>query len=203
MKFHPTFIAGAMLLEPELRRDERGFFSRLFCKDELAASGLINEFPQINNSCSAERGTLRGLHYQLPPATEAKLMRCIRGSIFDVIVDLRPESNSFGKWLGVTLTSENRKMLFVPKGCAHGFLSLEDDAEVIYFASERYQPGQERGLRFDDPGLAIDWPVPPAVVSDKDRSWPDFDPSAPEFQRLRGLQSGPGSRAPAKEILLF
>lgn len=187
MKFHPVQLGTAAIIEIEPHTDDRGFFARLFCEDELAAVGLVSRFPQVNNSASLWKGTLRGLHYQVPPAAEAKIMRCIRGAIFDAIVDLRPDSPTFAQWYGVELTPENRLMMYMPKGFAHAFLSLADDSEVIYFTSDRYAPGRERGLRFDDPRLAIAWPIPPIIVSEKDRSWPNFDPGAPEFEALRGL----------------
>ena len=187
MKFHPAPLHTATIIELEPHTDDRGFLARLFSEDELAAAGLVSRFPQVNNSVSIRKGTIRGLHYQLPPAAEAKIMRCVRGAIFDAIVDLRPDSPTFGQWYGAGLTPENRLMMYVPKGFAHGFLSLAENSEVIYFTSERHTPGRERGLRFDDPRLAIAWPIPPTIVSDKDRSWPDLNLSAPEPKVLCGL----------------
>jgi dTDP-4-dehydrorhamnose 3,5-epimerase len=176
MKFEPTPIAGAFLVDLERRGDDRGFFARIFCEQEFAAAGLTPHFVQINTSFSGKRGTLRGLHYQLPPAAEAKLVRCIRGALFDVVLDLRPASPSFGQWFGAELTAENRRMMYVPEGCAHAFLSLADATETLYLASAFYAPDRERGVRFDDPRFAIRWPIEPVELSPKDRSWPDYAP---------------------------
>ena len=151
MIFHETPLHGVFLIEPEKRGDERGFFARVFCEDEFAAHGLETRFVQANNSLTARKGTLRGMHYQLPPASEVKLVRCIRGGLHDLIVDLRPDSPSFGKWFGADLTAENRMMMYVPRGFAHGFVTLTEDAEAFYLVSAPYAPELERGLRFDDP----------------------------------------------------
>lgn len=175
MKFISTPLHGAYLIELEKRGDERGFFARAFCRNEFRQQGLPDAFVQVNNSLSAERGTLRGLHYQLPPKAETKLVRCIRGSLWDVILDLRPESPTFGSWFGAELSAENRRMMLVPKGFAHGFVTLSDDTEAFYFVDEFYAPDLERGIRWNDPRFAVDWPVAPAVISDKDRLHPDFD----------------------------
>jgi len=174
MRFIETPIAGAWLVEPEPRGDERGFFSRLWCREELAAHGLNGNFVQCNNSFSRSRGTLRGLHYQAPPHAEAKLVGCIRGRIFDVIVDLRGDSPTSRNWFGRELTQDNRLMIYVPEGCAHGYLTLEDASEVIYPVTAAYHGELERGLRWDDPVIGIEWPIPPSVVSQKDREWPDL-----------------------------
>ncbi len=182
MKFHRVGLGDACLIELDMRQDDRGFFARLFCEDELAAAGLVTRFPQVNNSESALKGTIRGLHYQLPPASEAKIVRCVRGAVFDAVVDMQPDSPTFGKWYGAELTPDNRRMMYVPTGFAHAYLSLQDRSEIIYFASERYAPGKERGLRFDDPAVGIVWPVPVTVVSDKDRVWPDFAVAAAELR---------------------
>ena len=131
----------------------------------------------MNNSLSAERGTLRGMHYQLAPSAEVKVVRCVRGALYDVILDLRPDSPTFGQHFGAELTAENRRMMYVPQGFAHGFLTLSDDTEAVYLVSSYYDPDRERGVRFDDPKFAIEWPEAPAVVSDKDRAHPDFDPA--------------------------
>lgn len=187
MKFHPTPIAGARLIEPERRGDERGFFARVFCRDEFAAAGLETEFVQMNNSLSAKRGTLRGLHYQLPPRAEVKVVRCIRGALFDAIVDLRPDSPTEGRWFGAELNEDNRLMMYVPRGCAHAILTLSDHAEALYMVSAFYGPEQERGVRFDDPRFGIEWPIQPAEISPKDRGWPDFDPEFHGTARLGGL----------------
>ena len=132
---------------------------------------------QINNSLTAVKGTLRGMHYQLPPAAEVKVVRCIRGALYDVILDLRPHSPSFGKWFGEELTAENRSMMYVPQGFAHGFVTLAPDTEALYLDSATYAPAEERGIRFDDPKFGIRWPVAPTELSDKDRKWPDYDPA--------------------------
>ena len=172
MRFIETPIAGAWLVEPEPRGDERGFFSRLWCRDELAARGLNGNFVQCNNSFSRSRGTLRGLHYQAPPHAEAKLVSCVRGRIFDVIVDLRGDSPTCRRWFGRELTQDNRLMIYVPEGCAHGYLTLEDASEVIYPVTAAYHAGLERGLRGDDPAIGIEWPISPSILSQKDREWP-------------------------------
>lgn len=187
IKFHPTPLEGAYLIELERRGDDRGFFARLFCEQEFGEVGLETRFVQVNNSLSARRGTLRGMHYQLPPSAEVKVVRCIRGAIFDVIADLRPDSPSFGRWFGAELSAENRRMMYVPRGFAHGFVTLTDDAETFYLVSDPYAPEQERGMRFDDPWLGIEWPAEPVEVSPKDRNWPVFDPEFHGIERLRRL----------------
>jgi dTDP-4-dehydrorhamnose 3,5-epimerase len=174
MTFEETPIPGAWLVGLEQTIDERGFFARLFCSDEFAERGLATEFAQISDSLSTERGTLRGMHYQAAPA-EAKLVRCIRGSIFDVAIDLRADSPTFKQWFSVELSAENRLMVYVPEGCAHGFLTLEADTELLYFITAPYQAEYQRGVRWDDPAFAIDWPTAPALVSVRDRSFPDFE----------------------------
>ena len=175
MRIEPAPLDGAATIELDLRGDERGFFARMYCEREFAAAGLETRFVQANNSSNAQRGTLRGLHYQLPPDTEVKLVRCIRGALWDVIVDVRPGSPSFGRWFGAELTAQNRRMMYVPRGFAHGFITLTDDSGLIYFVSDFYEPKQERGLRWNDPKIAIDWPIAPSVISDKDANWPDFE----------------------------
>jgi dTDP-4-dehydrorhamnose 3,5-epimerase len=175
--FEETPIPGAWLVGLERRGDERGFFARLFCADEFAEHGLAATFVQVNDSLSVERGTLRGMHYQLPPAAEVKLVRCVRGALYDVVLDLRPDSPAFKRWFGVELSAENRLMMVVPEGCAHGFLTLEPETETIYFVNAPYSPECERGVRWNDPAFAIDWPFEPTVLSDKDRDQHDFDPA--------------------------
>jgi len=172
MQFKDTEFDEAYVIELEKHGDERGFFARAFCQKEFAARGLASDMVQMNTSYSAERGTLRGLHYQTAPHQEAKLMRCVRGAIYDVIVDVRPESSTFAEWMAVELSAQNRKMVYVPKGFAHGFLTLEDDCEVLYQVSAFYAPDHERGLRYDDPTIGISWPIDVRIVSDKDRQWP-------------------------------
>jgi dTDP-4-dehydrorhamnose 3,5-epimerase len=175
MKFSKTRLADAVLIDPDRHADERGFFARVFCADEFAAAGLVTAFPQANHSHNPRRGTLRGMHFQRAPHREAKLVRCVRGAIHDVIVDLRPGSPSYGRWQGFDLTAANGRMLYVPAGFAHGLQTLEDDTDVTYLVSHRYTPGAEGGLRWDDPSLGIAWPLPVAVISAKDAAWPDVD----------------------------
>jgi dTDP-4-dehydrorhamnose 3,5-epimerase len=177
MQFTPTPLAGAYLIDLEKRGDDRGFFARAFCEQEFAAHQLVSHFVQVNNSLSAFKGTLRGMHYQLAPKAETKLVRCIRGALWDAILDLRPESPTFGQHFGAELSAENRRMMYVPKGFAHGFITLQDDTEAFYFVDEFYSPEQERGLRWNDPRFAIKWPAEPVVLSDKDRGHKDFDPA--------------------------
>jgi dTDP-4-dehydrorhamnose 3,5-epimerase len=167
MIFTETPVDGVWVIDLEQRSDERGFFARVFDDAEFEARGLAAHWVNVNDSLSAERGTLRGMHYQLAPAAEVKVIRCIRGAMFDVALDLRT-----GAWFGVELTAENRRMLYVPDHCAHGFLTLEDDTEVLYLTSAHYSPEHERGARWDDPAFGIEWPFAPVVLSDKDRAWP-------------------------------
>lgn len=175
MKFTPAPIPGPFLIDLEKRGDDRGFFGRLFCQKEFEAHKLPTVFVQANNSLSREEGTLRGLHYQLAPKQEDKLVRCIKGSVWDVVLDIRPNSKTFGQWFGHTLTAENRTMMFVPKGFAHAFLTLEPDSEVLYMVTEFYAPEQERCIRWNDPAFNIEWPREPNVLSDKDAAAPNFD----------------------------
>ena len=187
MKFTPTGINGAYLIDLERRGDERGFFARFFCENEFSAAGLKTRFVQINTSLSANRGTLRGMHYQLPPSAEVKVVRCIAGALFDVILDLRPDSSTFSKWFGAELNAENRTMMYVPEGCAHGFITLSDATEALYMVSEFYDPNEERGVRFSDPRFGIAWPLTPTETSAKDANWPDFDVTFHGIERMRGL----------------
>ena len=177
MKFIETSLKGAFLIELERRGDDRGWFARLFCQNEYDQHGLCRNIMQVNTSFSKIKGTLRGMHYQLAPKAEDKIVRCLRGALLDVIVDLRPDSATFLQHICVELTAENRSMLFVPKGFAHGFLTLEEDTEAFYLVTEFYSPQHERGLRYNDPKLRIRWPFEPTVVSDKDSKHPDFDPA--------------------------
>jgi dTDP-4-dehydrorhamnose 3,5-epimerase len=172
MRFIPTELPGAYIVEPEPLNDERGFFARTVCAREFAAHGLATDFVQCSISVNNRRGTLRGLHYQTPPACEAKLVRCTAGAIVDVIVDIRAESPTYMKHLAVELTARNRRALYVPRMFAHGLQTLEDDTEVMYQISEYYAPGQSTGFRFDDPKLGIRWPLPVTEISPKDRQWP-------------------------------
>ena len=177
MIFTETPLEGAYLIDLEKRGDDRGFFARAFCVREFAEHGLSTQIVQANNSLSARKGTLRGMHYQLAPRAETKIVRCIRGALHDIILDLRRDSPTFGQTFGVELSAENRHMLYVPKGFAHGFITLVDDTEAFYLVDESYAPESERGVRWDDPYFAIPWPAQPTVISDKDRNYRDFDPA--------------------------
>ena len=187
MKFIPTPLAGAYLIEIEPREDDRGFFARAYCGQEFQRAGLEARFCQLNNSFSAKRGTLRGMHYQLAPASEVKVVRCVAGALYDVIADLRPDSPTFGKWFGATLSATNRVSMYIPRGFAHGFLTLTNNVETFYLVSTFYAPQAERGLRYDDPWLAISWPSEPTEISPKDEAWPFFDPEFHGIERLRGV----------------
>jgi dTDP-4-dehydrorhamnose 3,5-epimerase len=176
MIFTETPLKGAYLIDLEKKGDDRGFFARAFCVKEFGKYSLSTNFVQVNNSLSAQPGTLRGMHYQLAPKAETKLVRCIRGGLYDVILDLRRDSPTFGKSFGAELTAENRRMMYVPKGFAHGFVTIAPDTEAFYFVDEFYAPETERGVRFNDPKFKIAWPADPAVISDKDKNWRDFDP---------------------------
>ena len=171
MIFTETKLCGSFIVELEQREDERGFFARSFCQDEFAAHGLKTSIAQANLSWNAKAGTLRGMHYQFPPAAETKFIRCTHGALYDVIVDLRPESPTFGEHIGVELSAANHRALYVPERFGHGFITLADDTEAAYQVGEFYTPGMEGGLRYDDPDLGIDWPIAAAVMSDKDGSW--------------------------------
>ena len=174
MRFIETELKGPFIIEPEPHEDERGFFARIFCIEEFRAHRIEFRVVQCSISFNKKRGTLRGMHYQAPRYEEAKLVRCIRGAIYDVILDLRPEPPTFKKWIGVDLTEENRRMLYVPKGFAHGFQTLMDDTDVFYMMDEFYHPECARGVRWDDPLFRIIWPLPIAVISECDRAHPSF-----------------------------
>ncbi|MDP2087033.1 MAG: dTDP-4-dehydrorhamnose 3,5-epimerase [Gemmobacter sp.] len=172
---HATEFAGASLIEPKKLGDERGYFSRIFCAEEFLRHGLPATFVQQNVSVSKKRGTLRGMHYQIAPHAEAKLVRCIRGEIVDVIIDLRPQSPTFLKWAAFHLSAQNMLQLLVPAGFAHGFQTCTDDTEVGYLVTQAYCPAAERGVRWNDPLIGITWPLEPSEMSHKDRNWPDLD----------------------------
>ena len=175
MIFRETEIPGAWVIEPELIEDERGFFTRVFDAEEFRSRGLDPDLAQGSISFNERAGTLRGMHFQREPHAEAKLVRVTRGSIYDVVVDLRRDSELFMRWTAVELTAENRLALYIPTGLAHGFQTLEDGSEVHYAISEYYEPSASTGVRWDDPAFAIDWPrADERVMSEKDRSWPDF-----------------------------
>lgn len=172
MKFEPTPLKDAWAVSLAPIGDERGYFARAFCRKEFEEHGLNPTVVQCNTSFSKEAGTLRGMHYQIDPAPEAKTVRCIRGSFYDVIVDMRPESPTYLQHFGIELTADNGKMLYVPGNFAHGFFTLEPDTQAFYMVSEYYTPGCERGIRYDDPALGIEWPAPVNVLSEKDAAWP-------------------------------
>ena len=174
MIFTETDLSGAFVVDIEKREDTRGFFARGWCANEFKVNGLTERIVQSNISFNHKRGTLRGMHYQQAPYEEAKLVRCTRGAIYDVIIDLRPGSPTFKKWIGVELTCENHRMLYVPETFGHGFITLEDATEVMYHVSQFYTPNAERGIRWNDPVFGVEWPLEPAVISDKDAGWPDF-----------------------------
>ena len=174
MKFVQTSLEGAFLVEMEPLRDERGCFMRTFCRREFEHRGLESDFVQHSMSRSNRRGTLRGMHFQRLPHEEVKIVRCLRGVIWDVLLDLRADSPTFAKWQGFELHGESATELYVPKGFAHGFQALTDDVEVSYLISTEYAPGFAEGVRFDDRKFGITWPIPVTTISDKDRAWPDF-----------------------------
>lgn len=179
MIFHPLDISGAYLLEPEKKADERGFFARTYCRRELEERDLDPTLVQCNISVNKKQGTVRGMHWQAAPHEEIKLVRCTAGAIWDVILDLRPESPSYKKHYGVELTAESRLAIYIPAGCAHGFQSLTDGAEVFYQMSEFYYPESARGVRHNDPAFGIEWPLEVSLISHKDLSFPLFE-SSPE-----------------------
>jgi dTDP-4-dehydrorhamnose 3,5-epimerase len=179
MTFRETGIDGAFLIEPDSVADARGVFSRVFRRHEFGAHGLAVSFAQVNESFSREPGTLRGLHYQAAPHEEAKLIRCIRGQVFDVIVDMRPKSRSFLEWFGCVLTPDSGLSVYIPEGCAHGYLAMTHDSGIVYLSTGEYRAESERGVRWDDPAVAIRWPAPGVraqSLSSKDRAWPDLLP---------------------------
>ncbi len=174
MRYTPTALGGVWLVEPEPHADERGFFARLWDPGEFAARGLNPALAQVSVSFNLRAGTVRGMHWQAAPHEEAKLVRASAGAVWDVAVDLRPDSPTFKQWVGQELSAANRKMLYIPEGFAHGFQTLTDDAEVTYHISAAYEPTAGRGAKWDDPAFAIAWPRPATVVGAKDRGWPDF-----------------------------
>jgi dTDP-4-dehydrorhamnose 3,5-epimerase len=178
MRFSETTIPGVVLVEPEPHEDQRGFFARTFCRQEFGANGLMDHVEQSSVSFNHRRGTLRGVHFQAAPHAEMKLVACIQGAIFDVALDVRPDSKALGQWFGIELTAENRRMLYLPTGIAHGFQTLEDASVVSYQISEVFHPESARGIRWNDPSVAIRWPIPDnPIISERDRAWPDWRPS--------------------------
>ncbi|MCA9909629.1 MAG: dTDP-4-dehydrorhamnose 3,5-epimerase [Anaerolineae bacterium] len=180
MQFKATPLAGAFIVELELRSDDRGFFARAFCAREFEEQGLKPAVAQCNLAFNYKRGTLRGMHYQLAPAAETKLVRCFRGAIYDVIVDLRPDSPTYLQHFGIELSADNRLALYIPEMFAHGYQTLTDECELLYQVSEFYTPGYEAGVRYDDPTFNIQWPIPVEVISDKDLTWGPFKPEIRE-----------------------
>ena len=175
MEFLESSLPGAFIIKPERFEDDRGFFARTYCAKEFAAHGLATQWPQCNVSYNIACHTLRGMHFQAAPYEEDKLVRCTRGAIFDVIIDLRPESPAYLRHVGVELTEDSRHMLYVPKGFAHGFITMADHSEVFYQMSAPFEPGAGRGYRYDDPAFGIAWPAAPAVISERDRTYNLFE----------------------------
>jgi dTDP-4-dehydrorhamnose 3,5-epimerase len=174
MKFLPTNIIGVFEVQPEPMQDERGFFARTWCQKEFSAKGLASGLVQCSISYNTKKGTLRGMHYQMAPFEETKLVRCTRGAICDVVLDLRLKSPTYKQWITAVLTAESRNMIYVPNGCAHGFLTLQDDTEVFYQMSEVFDTASARGVRWNDPAFGISWPDKVEVISERDRTYPDF-----------------------------
>jgi dTDP-4-dehydrorhamnose 3,5-epimerase len=176
MKFLPLRVAGACVVKPELMEDERGFFARTWCEQAFEAQGLNPRLVQSSVSFNTRRGTLRGMHYQAAPHAEAKLVRCTMGVLYDVVLDLRQDSPTFRQWAAVELTAQNRRAVYVPAGCAHGFLTLQDQTEALYQMSAPFHPESARGVRWNDPAFGITWPLAIDVISCRDASWPDYRP---------------------------
>ncbi|WP_339877762.1 dTDP-4-dehydrorhamnose 3,5-epimerase [uncultured Algoriphagus sp.] len=174
MIFTETKLKGAFVLEIKKLEDDRGFFGRAWCANEMADHGLKSDIKQVNMSLSLKKGTLRGMHYQNDPFQETKVVRCTKGAIFDIIIDLRKDSPTYKQWVGVELTEHNYKMLYVPEDFAHGFITLEDNTEVTYLVSQFYTPGAEAGIRWDDPAFGIELPIDPVIITDKDRTHPNY-----------------------------
>lgn len=183
MQFTETALAGALIIDLQRRSDDRGWFARTFCQHEFEEHGLAPMIAQANTAFSHRTGTIRGMHFQFPPASEAKVVRCVRGAILDVIVDLRPQSATYLHHIAIELNEENGRALYVPERFAHGYQVLRDNSEASYHASEFYSPDDESGVRFDDPRLAIDWPLPVTAVSEKDRNWPLLAEREPEIAK--------------------
>lgn len=176
MRFNTTALPDLVIVDAEPHIDDRGLFARTFCEEEFARADLPVRFVQSSISFNRRRGTLRGMHYQIPPKAEGKLVRCTRGAIYDVTLDLRPMSPAFKRWMGVELSADNRRALFVPPGCAHGFQTLSDETEVLYLMTELHAPEAARGVRWDDRTFGIKWPVPGPILSERDATYPDFAP---------------------------
>ena len=173
MKFKQADIKGSFIIELEKHRDERGDFARTWCRREFERQGITATPVQANMAVSIRKGTLRGMHYQVPPFEEAKLIRCVKGAIFDVLIDLRPASSTFNRWFGIELTGDQDRMIYIPEGCAHGYQTLVDETEIHYLTTAFYSPESERGIRWDDPAFSIKWPLMEGLLlSEKDRNWP-------------------------------
>lgn len=174
MKFTKIKIRGVYIIEPDPREDARGYFARVFAKEELAKQGISFSIVHINRSLTRQKGVVRGLHYQRYPKSEDKIIQCLQGKIFDVVVDLRRNSKTFGEWVGKILDPIHKRMILIPKGCAHGFQTLEKNTVVEYFVTQYYAPSYERGIKYNDQYFKITWPIKNAIVSEKDANWPDF-----------------------------
>jgi dTDP-4-dehydrorhamnose 3,5-epimerase len=174
MKFTKTTLDSSFLISPEPFKDHRGFFNRVYCQNEFSRFGLNKPIVQINHSMTVQKGSIRGMHYQLPPFSETKIVKCIKGRIFDVIIDLRKDSPTFLQWFGAELSSNNMQMLIVPDGFAHGFQSLDDNVEIIYMVTQFYNKASEKGIRYNDPNIGIKWPLEVTDLSDKDKNHPDI-----------------------------
>lgn len=175
MTFEPAGLEGAWLLALDPHQDDRGFFARLWCSSEFGARDLASTLSQCSLSYTRHAGTIRGMHYQAPPREEVKVFRCVRGAIYDVLLDLRPASSTYKQWVARELTADNRLAFYIPRGVAHGFQALSDDVEVLYFVDEPYDAALARGVRWNDPAFGIAWPMQPSLMSDRDRTYPDFD----------------------------
>lgn len=186
MRFTATKIPDVWLIDPDFHEDERGRFFRAWCAREFSEHAVVFTPVQANMGFSLRKGTLRGMHFQTRPAAEAKLVRCTSGAIFDVALDLRPDSPTFRQWFGTELSAANGRMLYLPEGCAHGYQTLHDDTEMFYMSSEFYTPAAVSGVRFDDPAFSIEWPLPACVVSAQDRGWPLMDPNSGRAGSLPG-----------------
>jgi dTDP-4-dehydrorhamnose 3,5-epimerase len=167
-------LDGVLVIDIDRHADDRGFFARVGCVDEFAAHGITESFPQMNLSHNLRRGTLRGMHYAVAPARESKIVRCVAGAIHDVVIDVRPDSATYGGWLGIELSRANGRALYIPPGLAHGFLTLSDDTDVLYLMGDVFRPEAARGLRWDDPRFGVEWPFAPIVIADRDATYPDF-----------------------------
>lgn len=175
MRFQPTDIDGAFFVELDIHEDERGLFARTFCEDAFAKAGVALRTVQANISRNPARGTLRGMHFQAPPHEESKLIQCVRGRVFDVAIDLRRDMRSYGRCVWSELSADGNRLFLIPKGCAHGFLTLEDNSDVLYYMGDAFVPGSGQGVRWNDPAFKIPWPAAPRLISERDATYPDYD----------------------------